>query len=243
MPAFQLIGHRGAKDEAPENTIAGFVHARQLGLTAVELDVHLSSDDELVVIHDSTVDRTTTSSGNVAGFTATQLAAMDARAAFPDWPEILGIPTLDQALDALGEMPFIQIEIKRDTEARMRLIVEALMDAIRRRELGSRVTLSSFERFAVREIARLAPEQARAYIGAYDDLHYLDTALELGCTQADMSLTLSSRQMVERALREGLRVIGFQCNSIETLERALSWGVDGATTDIPSTILPHLADA
>lgn len=240
MADFQLIGHRGARGEAPENTLAGFHHARRLGLVAVELDVHLSRDEVLMVIHDETVDRTTTSRGRVSDHSAAELGAMDARAAFPNWPETMGIPTLEEALDVIGDMPFIQIEVKKDSEDRMRLAVEALIDIVQRRGLESRVTLSSFERSVMETIARLAPQQSRAYIGAFDVPRYLATALELGCNQVDMSLDRGAPHLAERAHREGLRVVGFQCNSIDALQRALDWGIDGATSDVPSTILPHL---
>jgi glycerophosphoryl diester phosphodiesterase len=241
VPAFQIVGHRGARNEAPENTIAGFLHARRLGLAAVELDVHLSSDGRLVVIHDGTVDRTTDGAGPVGDFTAAELAALDARAAFPDWPERVGVPTLDEVLDALGDMPSIQIEIKKDTDARMERLAEAVLRVIHERQLESRVVLSSFEVHAVEAIGQLAPSQARAYIGAYDTPAYLDTALRLGCTQVDIALKTSSRQTVAAAHREGLRVVGFQCNSPDALEQCLDWGVDAATSDEPTTMHELLA--
>jgi glycerophosphoryl diester phosphodiesterase len=241
-PGFQLVGHRGARNEAPENTVPGFLHARGLGLRAVELDVHLSRDGELVVIHDGTVDRTTTGTGPVGNFTSAELARLDARAEVEGWPEMVGVPTLDEVLDALGEMPTIQIEIKKDTEERMARVVAALLDAIEGRGMADRVIVSSFERHPIEEVARRAPAQARAYIGAWDTLEYLETALALGCTQADVSLAKSSAEMVAQAHREGLRVVGFQCNSPEALSQCLAWGVDAATSDCPSTILPLLRE-
>lgn len=219
----------------------GFLHARQLGLSAVELDVHLSRDDQLVVIHDGTVDRTTDGTGPVGDFTAAELAALDARAAFPDWPERVGVPTLDEVLDALGDMATIQIEIKKDTETRMERVVDAVLQVVRERKLTPRVILSSFEVHAVEAIGRLAPEQARAYIGAFDSPAYLETALKLGCTQVDIALAKSSREMVDAAHRNGLRVVGFQCNSPDALDQCLDWGVDAATSDEPTTMLALLA--
>lgn len=240
MPTFEIIGHRGAKNEAPENTLPGFLHARRIGLKAVELDVRLTLDNQLAVIHDSTVDRTTDASGPVASFTAAELAGLDARSAFPNWPEVVGVPTLDQVLNVLDDMPMIQVEIKEDTEERMERVAEAVIEAVRHRKLESRTILSSFETHAVEAIGRLAPNQARALIGAYDTPEYVGTALELGCTQVDISLTKSSVEIVSRAHREGLRVVGFQCNAPEALQRSLAWGVDAATSDVPSSILPLL---
>lgn len=241
MPAFQLVGHRGAREEAPENTIAGFQYARDLGLDAVELDVRLSRDHTLVVIHDATVDRTTSASGPVADFTAAELAAMDARGSCPSWPEPVEIPTLDSALPALARFPLIQVEIKRDTDARMEEIARMLISAMSDAGLADRVILSSFEPAAIEAIARIAPQQRRALIGAYDSPSFLETALSLGCSQADISLESGSADIVSRAHEHGLRVVGFQCNSIDALERALDLGMDAATSDVPSRILDHLS--
>lgn len=237
MP-FELVAHRGARGEAPENTVAGFRYARGLGLTAVETDVRLSKDDHLVVIHDDTVDRTTNASGHVADFTAAELADLDARGSCPDWPEKVGIPTLDKALDVLLNFSLIQIEIKKDTPERMDAIVHALQAIIREHNIADRVILSSFEEHAVETIARLSPEQDRAFIGPYESGADLDTALRHGCTQADISLKTGSKEIVSRAHDHGLRVVGFQCNDAEALSRALDWGMDAATSDVPSTILP-----
>src|SRR5699024_9203426 len=125
-----IVGHRGARKEAPENTLAGFLHARELGLDAVEFDVHLSKDHELVIIHDKTVDRTTTATGPVAEFTANELAELDARAEFPDWPDIVGVPRLDQVLDIVDDMPHINIEIKTDTPDRLEEIIAGVLKEV-----------------------------------------------------------------------------------------------------------------
>ena len=243
MRPFEIIGHRGARKEAPENTVSGFLYAKQLGLQSIELDVRLTRDNQLVVIHDATVDRTTTTTGAVADFTAAELAAMDARSECPDWPDIVGIPTLEQVLDVTGDFRVVQIEIKKDTEERMEAIVEALVRVIQNRGIQDQVILSSFEPFALEALLRLAPSLPRAYIGDYDTPAFLETALRLTCVQADMSLTTSSADMVAQAHAHGLRVVGFQCNTPEALERALAWNIDGATSDVPSSILPLLPQA
>ncbi len=241
MRGFQVVGHRGAKDEAPENTLPGFAYAKRLGLQAIELDVRLTRDAQLAVIHDATVDRTTDATGPVEAFTAAELARLDARAGCPSWPDPTGVPTLDQVLDMLDDMPLIQIEIKKDSNERMKHVARMVVEHIRQRGIESRVIVSSFEEVAVEAVGRVAPDLRRAFIGAYDTDEYVDTALRLGCTQADMSLERSSIAMVERAHRLGMRVVGFQCNSPEALQTCLDWGVDAATSDVPSTILPLLA--
>jgi glycerophosphoryl diester phosphodiesterase len=221
--------------------VPGFLHATRLELRAVELDVHLSRDRQLVVIHDGTVDRTTTASGPVGDFTAAELAGLDARAEHPGWPEPVGVPTLDQVLDVLDDMPTIQIEIKRDTDERMEEVALAVLDAIATRGIGPRSVVSSFEPLPLEVIARSAPGQARAFIGAYDTPEFLATAISLGCTQADISLAKGSAEAVGLAHDAGMRVVGYQCNSPAALAQCLAWQVDAATSDAPSAILPLLA--
>jgi glycerophosphoryl diester phosphodiesterase len=94
-----LIAHRGGATEAPENTLAAFRHALSLGIRYVELDVQMSSDGELVVIHDETLDRTTSGSGPVGDHTYEELRRLDAGSWFA--PEYAGerIPTLREVLD------------------------------------------------------------------------------------------------------------------------------------------------
>src|SRR5690606_24791471 len=120
----EIVSHRGAAFEAPENTIPGFEHALRLGMTTVEFDVHITADDQLVVIHDATVDRTTNGTGAVNQMTLSELQALDARAIHTDWPEPCRIPTFEETLRALAGMPNMEVEIKSDTPENMRRVVE-----------------------------------------------------------------------------------------------------------------------
>lgn len=141
----QIVGHRGARNEAPENTLAGFAYAIGLGLTAVEFDVRMTKDGELVVIHDATVDRTTDRSGDVGTFTAEELAGMDARAEHPEWPDPCGIPTLTEVLDVVDHLPRLLIEIKANGVDGLEPVVTGVLEQIRVRGLDDRVTITSFE--------------------------------------------------------------------------------------------------
>ncbi|MBI5090892.1 MAG: hypothetical protein HZB26_00435 [Candidatus Hydrogenedentes bacterium] len=114
--AIQVIGHRGASAYAPENTLASFRLAQELGADWFELDVHLSKDGEVVVIHDGDVDRTTTGRGNVRDLTLAQLKAMDAGS--KKNPKYAGepLPTLAEALDLARGKCGVYIEIKDDDD-------------------------------------------------------------------------------------------------------------------------------
>jgi glycerophosphoryl diester phosphodiesterase len=235
-----LYGHRGAKGEAPENTVSGFLYAWRQGGRAFELDVRLSADQEVVVLHDATVDRTTNGQGAVSEMTWEQLSRLDARADFPEWPEPCFIPTLAQVLAALPPAARFEIEIKRDDPARLAVLVSKLIPLLHEYEVAERVTLSSFDPVAL-ELARdLAPALPRAFIGAYDTPQFLGTALELECQQADIPLTTGSAQRVKEAQESGLRVTGWPGDTVAQLTTLCDWGVDAITSNFPGVALPFL---
>jgi glycerophosphoryl diester phosphodiesterase len=233
----QLIGHRGARFEAPENTVPGFRYASGLAIDQVEFDVRLSRDGELVVIHDATVDRTTDGSGPVSDHTAAELARLDARSIFPDWPEPCGIPTLAEALDAIRPDLHLKIEVKQDDPAREETIIRGVVAELERRGAVDRATITSFDPGAVGLAARLAPHVSRGYIGRWDDDAFLAVAREHGCTHASISRADSSAAWVAAAREAGLVTTGWPCNEPEHLETLLGWGVDVICTDRPTTML------
>lgn len=239
----QLIGHRGARYEAPENTLAGFRHAIGLGLTAVEFDVRMTRDGELVVIHDATVDRTTDGTGEVASFSLAELQALDARAAFPDgpdWPEVCRVPTLSEVLDVVDPLLTLLIEVKRDDPARLEPIAEGIVAEIRDRRLEDRVAITSFDLVALEIVQRLAPDLRIGLIGDWDTRAFIDDALRLGAFQGDARHATSSPEIVVAAQAAGLRMIGWPCNTAADLEKLTAWDLDAVTSDNPALILSLL---
>lgn len=251
-----LFGHRGARREAPENTLAGFAHAQRAGVVAFELDVRLTADGHLAVIHDATVDRTTNATGPVSGFTAADLARLDARRGCPDWPEPAGVPLLADVLEAYAgdrtrppggspsggrtEVVRFAIEIKQDAPERLERVGELVVAHVERYRLAGRVTVTSFVPEALDVVRRLAPDVPRAFIGAYDTPAFLETAVRLECAQADVPLARGSAEVVREAQARGLRVVGWLGNTVEELAALVDWGVDGITTDYPTRALAYL---
>jgi glycerophosphoryl diester phosphodiesterase len=235
----QILGHRGAKGEAPENTLAGFRHARDLGLTAIELDVRLTRDDQVVIMHDATVDRTTNGTGAVSDLTLAEITALDARASFPDWPEPCAVPTLAEVLDEMRDLALIQIEFKSDTPERLERLARHVIAEIAPRAIAGQVAFSSFDPVALEIVRREAPEIPRAYIGAWDTEDFFTTAHRLGCVQADINFRSGSAGIVQRAHDEGLTVVGWPCDP-DRAGQALAWGVDAVTTDYPTALRERL---
>jgi glycerophosphoryl diester phosphodiesterase len=238
-----LYGHRGARNEAPENTLTGFRHALRQGITAFEFDVHLCADDQLVVIHDPTVDRTTNGTGTVAGMTVAELARLDARSIFADWPERAWVPTLTAVLDLIGGADDMEIEIKTDTPERLHRVAELVLAAIRRYDLAARAAVTSFDPVALEAVARLAPAQRRGFIGKFDTPDDLATALRVGATQCAIPIKTGSGQRVKEAHAAGLLVTGWQGNTREDIHTLLAWGVDAITSDYPTLARSVLREA
>jgi glycerophosphoryl diester phosphodiesterase len=233
-----VYGHRGARAEAPENTIPGFDHALRLGVTALEFDVRLSADDRLVVIHDETVDRTTDGTGRVADLTLDQLRALDARGPHDAWPERVAIPTLDEVLATVGAASrALQIEVKRDAPDRMRRVCAGIAHAVHDRGLEERSVVSSFEPAALEHVRSMAPHLRRAFITSRDAAAGIETARRLGCAQLCLQLAIVSRPVVEEAHRHGFEVCGWVGNTPEELRDLAAAGVDCLTTDRPSVAL------
>lgn len=141
-----VIGHRGNRAHAPENTLPSLLEAVALGVDAVEFDLHVTKDGVLVLLHDDTLDRTTDTQGAVASRTFADLRGVDAGARFTrngrDYPwrgRGAGIPTFDEVIDALPSTLPLIIELKTAAAA------PALASAIARHQLASRIIVAGFD--------------------------------------------------------------------------------------------------
>ncbi|MBC2900186.1 glycerophosphodiester phosphodiesterase [Streptomyces cupreus] len=215
---FLTIGHRGVMGVEPENTLRSFVAAQQAGLDVIELDLHLSKDGHLVVMHDTDVDRTTDGSGPIAEKTLAELRALDAGKGER-------VPVLDEVLDAVTAP--LQAEIKDVAAAR------ALAEVMKRRDLVSQVEVSSFHDEAVAEIARLVPGVRTALIGSRFGTDIVERAVEAGAGTVCLNIRRLTLEVVEAAREADLKIIGWVVNTQDHLRLVRALGLDGATTDYP----------
>ncbi|WP_405504737.1 glycerophosphodiester phosphodiesterase [Streptomyces anulatus] len=202
----------------PENTLRSFVRAEASGMDAIELDLHLSKDGALVVMHDVDVDRTTDGSGPIAARTLAELRELDAG-------QGERIPVFDEVLDAVSSP--LQAEIKDVAAAR------ALADVIRERDLVGRVEVSSFHDEAVTEIARLVPGVRTVLIASRWGADVVDRAKAAGAATLALNIRRLTLEVVEQAHSEDVKVIGWVVNTQDHLRLARALGLDGATTDFP----------
>ncbi len=214
------IGHRGAAGLEPENTLRAFGRATVEGADAVELDLRLTRDEHLVVLHDATVDRTTDGSGPAAGMTLEELKRLDAG---------LGerVPTFEEVLE-VTDLP-IYAELK-EVEA-----AGALAICIRERGLAGRVTPISFQPEALRRIKRSLPQLAVGLVisGTLSDP---TSALRVGAALVSPEAAYLNAALVESCRQAGLRVTAWTVNEPEEMQRMIGMEVDGIVTDRPDLL-------
>lgn len=202
----------------PENTLRSFVAAQQAGLDVIELDLHLSKDGALVVMHDAEVDRTTDGSGPIAEKTVAELRSLDAGHGER-------IPVFEEVLDAVRTP--LQAEIKDVAAA------QALAEVMQRRDLVSRVEVLSFHDEAVAEIARLVPGVRTALVDDHYGTEVVERARAAGAGTLVLNIRRLTLEIVEHARKADLRVIGWVVNTLDHLRLVRALELDGATTDYP----------
>ncbi|GAX52032.1 glycerophosphoryl diester phosphodiesterase [Streptomyces olivochromogenes] len=202
----------------PENTLRSFIAAQHAGLDLIELDLHLSKDGALVVMHDADVDRTTDGSGPIAEKTLAELRALDAGHGER-------VPVFEEVLDAVRAP--LQAEIKDTAAAR------ALAEVMLRRDLVGRVEVSSFHDEAIAEITRLVPGVRTALIASRYDVDVVDRAVEAGAATVCLNIRRLTLEVVEHARKADLRIIGWVVNTQDHLRLVRALELDGATTDYP----------
>ncbi|MEV1054239.1 glycerophosphodiester phosphodiesterase family protein [Streptomyces sp. NPDC049887] len=216
--SFLTIGHRGVMGVEPENTLRSFVRAERAGMDAIELDLHLSKDGALVVMHDADVDRTTDGTGPIAEKTLAELRELDAG-------QGERIPVLEEVLDAVSAP--LQVEIKDAAAARV------LADVMIKRDLAERIEVTSFQDDAVREIAALVPGVRTALVASRWGSDIVERAQAVGAPTLALNIRRLTLETVEHAHDEGLRVIGWVVNTQDHLRLVRALELDGATTDFP----------
>ncbi len=244
------LAHRGASARAPENTLEAFRLAVESGAGGLELDVHLTRDGHVVVIHDPTLDRTTNETGGVAGMTLEELREPDAGYRFsPDGDALpyrglgLRIPTL---AEVLREFPGVAVNI--DMKADRPGIEAAVLGVLREADAEGRALVVSSRRGAVGRFRRMSGGRistgaSRWETGVFFVLSNLRLERLLRPAYDALQVPLShrgiplvTRRFVEAAHAAGVRVDAWTINRDDEMRRLLDLGVDAIMTDRPEKL-------
>jgi glycerophosphoryl diester phosphodiesterase len=242
----KVSAHRGASGYAPENTLAAFRMARELGADMVEFDVHLTADDQLVVLHDDTLDRTTNGTGYVRDHAWSEISRLDAGAWYA--PQFAGqcVPLLDEALAWATDarMP-LSIELKRPNEALNRDaypdLAARVIERVQAHGLADRVLLFSDDHALVKTTRDLAPTiDTCIVLGLATFIDPVGLARQAGADGLAVYWRYASRRMVDACHAAGIHVFGFgvgdDLSHTVGLEAMLANGTDFVSSGQPDRL-------
>lgn len=232
----KIYAHRGCSGTHPENTLAAFRAAAELPVYGVELDVHLTKDGRVVVIHDEKINRTTNGKGYVKDMTLEELQSFDAGSWFSEEWAGETIPTLGEVLDIFQETPHrLNIEIKSDVFP-YDTLVDKVANSAAKRGMSDRILISSFNHEDVLKAVRETEiESAILTSQIYVDVY--DYARVIGTNRIHVSLPAAFRRMTTDALRKGAIVYVYTVNNEEYAEQLQGIGVHGIFTDFPERMI------
>jgi glycerophosphoryl diester phosphodiesterase len=230
------IAHRGASSYAPENTFAAFDLALEMGARDIELDVQMTCDGHLVVIHDDLLERTSNGRGAVAAHTLAQLQALDAGAWFD--PEFAGtrIPTLQDVLERYRGRAHLHVEIKGRTAG----LSERTADLIRAQGWAHAVTMTSFQKDKLEALRAHAPELPAGWLLRHLDEPIIGEARRLGITQLCPKADIVMPALVTRLRGDGFNVRAWGVANETLMHRMIEAGVDGMTVNFPDKLIACL---
>lgn len=235
-----IIAHRGASGYAPENTLAAFDRAVQLGATFFETDLHLTRDSRFVAIHDPTLERTTNGHGPVHDYTLAQLRELDAGKWFDR--EFMGekIPTLEEVLAFSRKHDVVcYLEVKYDVAWGMH---HALVAALRNAESAARTVVISFDPTTLRAIHKLDPSLMIGLIVDNLGADFVNAATGMAARQICVAARMVTPELVAKAHQSDLHVVAWTVNSVEEMRALMSAGIEGVMTDFPARLRAAVED-
>jgi glycerophosphoryl diester phosphodiesterase len=236
-----VIGHRGAAARAPENTLAGLRCAKALGCLWVEFDIRLTADGALVLCHDASLDRTTDSTGKVAGHSIATIRECDAGSWFD--PAFAGerVPILQEALTLAVELGLgVNIEIKADI-GREYATAAAVADTIGRLGAMPPFYVSSFLPASVAALRDLAPEAPRGLLFHTVPNDWADIAARLAAVAIGADYRRLRPRHVAEIRAAGYQVAAYTVNDPARARLLFASGVSSVFSDMPDMILPACA--
>ncbi len=232
MDTWIRIAHRGASKIAPENTLAAFKKAIEIGVDAIELDLHGTEDGEIVVIHDPSLDRTTNLSGPINQTTLETIKQADAGAWFN--PQFTGekVPTLAEVLACIGDKTIAVLEIK-DT-----LISETVVENIRDMNMLEQVVIISFHTSVLQTVRAIEPRIPTGWLigssnGYTHTVQLCQQLGSLGSALLNVNHHLITAEFAYEVRRRGIALWSWTVDDIVRMRQMLAFGVQGITSNQP----------
>jgi glycerophosphoryl diester phosphodiesterase len=239
IPTPCVFAHRGASGSAPENTLSSFELAFQMGAHAIELDAKLSSDGKIMVIHDQTLDRTTTGTGLVHQTASATIRSLDAGSWFSSNYANERVPFLGEVFETIGDKMIINIEIT-NYRTWWDDLPEKIAKLVQQFRLRDSIIFSSFHPRQLWKIRSLIPDAQTALLTEphlYSLATYSGLAKVTSPKMQHPHLSDLTKERIQRAHRNGIRLHTWTVNREEDMRRLMQWGIDGIFTDYPAVAL------
>jgi len=225
----KIMGHRGAPADEPENTLLSFSRALAVGVAAVELDVQLTKDGRLAVIHDETLDRTTNGRGPVQDFTLAELKKLDAGRGEP-------VPSLEEVFDLVQGQAHLVVELKQPEAA------GALLDFFQERRAFEVATVVSFWHPAVKALKQAEPRLNTGVLMVGCPADPVGLARAARADTLALNYRYVNRELVDAAHQQDIQVIVWNIDDPETLQPYLAMNLDAICTNRPGAIIDYLSN-
>lgn len=241
-----LVAHRGISGKAPENTPAAFSMACQTpGVDMIELDVRLSNDNEVIVLHDRTLQRTSTGNGAARNYSVSEIKEFDAGSWFHPSFAAERIPTLREVLTLVDKRRWVNIELKSDFffPEKPGALEQRVLETVRELHYEQHVMYSSFNHRMLATVKRLAPSAITGVLfSVARDFGRMPSKLagRVGAEVFVCARRELSHKVVEDARRVGLAVYVYTLNSVTIAAKMIEMGVDGILSDIADDIVPFI---
>jgi glycerophosphoryl diester phosphodiesterase len=240
------IAHRGASGHAPENSMAAFIKALEMHSDMIELDIHLSEDGQAVVIHDASLERTTSGKGLVEHYSMSELQELDCGSWFD--PAFSGerIPSLKDVLALVNGKAILLIEIKRGKEKVYEGLGRAVVDDIRQAGAEDWCIVQAFDSYYILEVNEYAPdiETQKLIVQQLDVLPmYADIKMQFGWPDTGIQISalnsyykFLTRRRVEKRHQKGYKTFVYTVNEEKDMIKMINLGVDGIITNYPDRL-------
>ena len=249
-----VIAHQGGDGVWPGETMFAYQNAVKLGVDVLEMDIHITEDGVLVLMHDETVDRTTDGSGEIESMTLEELKKLDAGydwstddgATFPFRGQGLKVTTLEEVFTAFPDK-HMTIEIKKTNTS----MIKPFCELIRKHKMEDKVLAASFYDDKLKEFRKECPEVAtssaknettafvlltKPFLGSF----YSPKFFSLQVPEESGGITVMTPAFVKAAHERNLAVEPWTINDAETMKKLIDWGVDGIITDRPDILMEVL---
>lgn len=243
-----IVGHRGAAGKAPENTIASINLAEKLGANVIEIDLRQTKDGVPVAIHDSDVDRTTDSSGEVSDYTFKEIQKLDAGSWFDEEYAGEKIPSLEEVIQSLNDTTVLIIEFKGGL-GEYKNIEKNTLEIVNKLGVSGRVILKSFDPEQLKYLRELTDGIPLLYVYAVR-IPWLGLIIDTGVTCGSVydfqteylqpHRFFLSESFVKEAQAKSFKIIAWGVHELDEIKEAVEMGVDGIETDYPGRVRNYL---